>query len=279
MGTLYIVATPIGNLEDITLRALRTLREVRLIAAEDTRTARKLLTRYEITTPTTSYFEHNKALKTPAILRALAEGDVALISEAGMPAISDPGHALVRAAIEAGYSVVPIPGPSAVPTALAASGLPADQFVFLGFLPRRRKERRELLQAVSALPWTLVFFESPHRVLESLADVEEVLGDRPAVAARELTKLFEAFERGNVSELRRALEAGDRRGEFTFVVAGAEPAPQEVWPRERIVEALRAPLRAGVPAKEAARQVASAAGWKTRDVYDLYTELRHSEAD
>lgn len=274
MGTLYIVGTPIGNLEDVTLRALRILMEVRLIAAEDTRRARKLLARYEIRTPTTSYFEHNQALKVPLIVRELAQGDVALISEAGMPGLSDPGYELVRAVIDAGYPVVPIPGPSAITAALAVSGLPADRFLFLGFLPRRRGERRALLQSVEGFPWTLVFFEAPHRVVESLADVVEVLGDRQAVAARELTKLHEEIPRGTVSELHALLAAGDTRGEFTFVVAGAARERPEPWPRERVVEALREPLRQRLPAREAAKQVAQAAGWKVRDVYDLYVGLK-----
>lgn len=276
MGTLYVVATPIGNLEDITLRALRTLREVRLIAAEDTRTAHKLLARYEIATPTTSYFEHNELVKLPRILRELAQGDVALISEAGMPGLSDPGHELIRAALEAGYPVVPIPGPSAITTALAVSGLPADRFLFLGFLPRRRNERRALLQAVASVPWTLVFFEAPHRILESLADIEAILGDRQIAAARELTKLYEEIERGTVSGLRASLAQGDTRGEFTLVVAGAPPQAPEPWPREQVAEALRAELDRGTPPKEAAKRVAGAAAWKTRAVYDLYTELKHS---
>ena len=274
MGTLYIVATPIGNLEDITLRALRILREVRLIAAEDTRTARKLLTRYDIHTPTTSYFTHNQVLKTPYILEQLAAGDVALISEAGTPGVSDPGAELVRAVIAAGYPVVAIPGPSAVPTAMAVSGLPADRFVFLGFLPRRSRERRALLAQVAALPWAVVFFEAPHRVVESLEDVEAVLGDRPAVAARELTKMHEQVQRGTLSELRAALVAGDTRGEFTFVVAGAQAPERPAWNREAVAEVLRERLREGIPARQAAREVARAAGWKVRDVYQLYTELK-----
>ncbi len=274
MGTLYVVATPIGNLEDITLRALRVLREVRLIAAEDTRTARKLLARYEIATPTTSYFEHNKAVKTRQVLAELAEGDVALISEAGMPGLSDPGYELIRGAIEAGFPIVPVPGASAITTALAVAGLPADRFLFQGFLPRRPKERRELLQALASLPWTLVFFEAPHRILSSLADMEAVLGDRQIAAARELTKLYEEVDRGPISEVRARIAAGDTRGEFTLVVAGAARRAEEPWPRERVVAALRAAAERGLPAKEAAREVAAAAGWKTRDTYDVYTELR-----
>jgi len=276
VGTLYVVATPIGNLEDITLRALRVLREVRLIAAEDTRTARKLLARYEIATPTTSYFEHNEAVKAPKLLRELAQGDVALISEAGMPGLSDPGYDLIRGAIEAGYPVVAIPGASAITTALAVSGLPAGQFLFLGFLPRRQKERRELLQSVAEVPWTLVFFEAPHRILDSLADAEAILGDRQAAAARELTKLHEETMRATLSELRARLAGGDTRGEFTLVVAGAARGAPEPWPRERVLAALRLALERGVAAKEAAREVAGAAGWKTREVYDLYSELKRN---
>lgn len=277
MGTLYVVATPIGNLEDITLRALRVLREVRLIAAEDTRTARKLLTRYEIPTPTTSYYEHNKRLKTPRVLAELAEGDVALISEAGMPGISDPGHELVRAAMAEGYPVVPVPGPSAVVAALAVAGLPADRFLFLGFLPRRQQERRALLQMVAELPWTLVFYEAPHRILQSLADVEEVLGDREIVAARELTKLHEEVQRSRVSAMRAALAAGDRRGEFTLVVAGAKPKAPQAWPREQVLEALRAELQQR-SVREAARVVARPSGWKARELYDLAVQIRKGQS-
>ncbi len=279
MGTLYIVATPIGNLEDITLRALRILREVRLIAAEDTRTARKLLSRYDIHTPTTSYFTHNQVLKTPYILDQLAVGDVALISEAGTPGVSDPGAGLVRAVAAAGYPVVAIPGPSAVPTAMAVSGLPADRFVFLGFLPRRSRERRALLAQVAALPWTVVFFEAPHRVIESLEDAEAVLGDRPAVAARELTKMHEQVQRGTLSQLRAELQAGDTRGEFTFVVAGAPAPAKEAWTRDAVAEVLRERIREGAPARQATREVARAAGWRVRDVYQLYTELKQETPD
>jgi len=276
MGTLYVVATPIGNLEDITLRALRVLREVRLIAAEDTRTAHKLLARYEILTPTTSYFEHNEGVKTPLLLRELALGDIALISEAGMPGLSDPGHELIRAAIEAGYPVVPIPGPSAITTALAVSGLPADRFLFLGFLPRRRNERVALLQSVATAPWTLVFFEAPHRVVESLADIEAVLGDRRLAAARELTKLHEEIWRGRVSGLHAHLATGDTRGEYTLVIEGATPEAPAPWPREQVAEALRELIERGVPAKEASRQLAEASRWKARDIYDLYTQLKQA---
>ena len=202
MGTLYLVATPIGNLEDITLRALRILREVSLIAAEDTRHTRKLLTHFEISTPMTSYHEHSGPARTEAVVAALATGDVALVSDAGTPLLSDPGQALVRAALAAGHAVVPIPGPSAAIAALVASGLSTDQFTFLGFLPRKSSERRALLARFVQAPETLILYEAPHRLLACLDDLLAVLGDRQATLARELTKVHEEFRRGRLSALR-----------------------------------------------------------------------------
>lgn len=273
MGTLYLVATPIGNLEDITARALRVLREVSLIAAEDTRHTRGLLTHFDIHTPLTSYFEHNKTGKAEALLAALAAGDVALVSDAGMPAISDPGYELVRAALAAGFPVVPIPGPSAVLTALAASGLPTDAFVYVGFLPRKEAERRRLLEALRAEPRTLVAFESPHRLLEALADVEAVLGDRPVAVARELTKLFEEFFRGPASAARAHFTQHGVAGEITLVIAGAAAAPAVRWPEAAVRAELTQLLQTGLHRKEAARQVAERAGWTTRAVYNLDTPV------
>ena len=174
MGTLYLVATPIGNLEDITARALRVLREAALIAAEDTRHTRRLLTHFDIHTPVTSYFEHNKLQKLEAVVEALAQGDVALVSDAGTPALSDPGYELVRAALAAGFPVTAIPGPSALLTALVASGLPTDAFLYLGFLPRKEAERRRMLESVASEPRTLVAYEAPHRLLDTLAEVRAV---------------------------------------------------------------------------------------------------------
>jgi 16S rRNA (cytidine1402-2'-O)-methyltransferase len=215
---LYIVATPIGNLEDITLRALRVLGEVQLIAAEDTRTARKLLNRYNINTRLTSYFEHNKKMKMPVLLEMLEDSDIALISEAGTPGISDPGYELIKAAIEKDIRVVSLPGSSAVTTALASSGLPADQFVYLGFLPRKKGEKRRLLASFSEEPRTLVCFESPYRVIDSLEAMLEVLGDRNVAVCREMTKLHEEIYRGTLSEAVRHFQKP--RGEFTIVVSG-----------------------------------------------------------
>ncbi|HEY68580.1 MAG: 16S rRNA (cytidine(1402)-2'-O)-methyltransferase [Chloroflexi bacterium] len=273
MGTLYLVATPIGNLEDITLRALRILKEVALIAAEDTRRARILARRYEIETPITSYFEGNKLTKLEAVLRALETGDVALISEAGMPGLSDPGYELIRAAIERGYPIVPIPGPSAPVTALVVSGLPSDSFLYLGFLPRRRGERRRLLAEVSQERRTLIAFEAPHRLRDSLADIEAVLGDRPLAVCRELTKLHEEVWRGTIAEARAHFDEVEPRGEFTLVVGGA-PEERERWDEGRVRAALDELLAQGMPRPAAARRVAEASGWSRAEVYKLGLSAR-----
>ena len=269
MGTLYVVGTPIGNLEDISLRALRILRQVDLIAAEDTRTTRKLLARYGIETPLTSYHEHNKLTKLDYLLKTLREKDVALVSEAGMPGLSDPGYELIRAAIERGIPVVPVPGPSALVTALVVSGLPTDSFVYLGFLPRRREERRRLLELVARERRTLVAFEAPHRLLATLADLKEVLGDRRIAIARELTKVHEEVWRGTTGEALARFEEAPPRGEFTLVIEGAKEAR---WDEERVRQALRRMLREGVGTREAVKAVAELAGWPKREVYELALE-------
>jgi 16S rRNA (cytidine1402-2'-O)-methyltransferase len=268
VGNLYLVGTPIGNLEDITLRALRILKEVTLIAAEDTRRARILAQRYEIETPITSYFEGNKLTKLEAVLRALDRGDVALISEAGMPGLSDPGYELVRAAIERGYRVVPVPGPSAPVTALVISGLPSDSFLYLGFFPRRQRERRRLLAEVAQEPRTLVAFEVPHRLRGSLADVEAVLGDRPLAACRELTKLHEEVWRGTVSEARDHFDDVEPRGEFTLAIGGA-PQVVERWDEDQVRTTLDELLAQGMSRPAAARRIAAASGWNRAEVYTL----------
>lgn len=271
VGTLYLVATPIGNLEDITTRALRVLREANLIAAEDTRHTRKLLTHFDIHTPLTSYFEHNKLNKLDAILEALNLGEVALVSDAGTPGLSDPGYELVRAALRAGHTVTPIPGPSAVTTALVASGLPTNAFVFLGFLPRKDSERKELLQSVAQEARTLVAYEAPHRLLETLAEIEAVLGHRPLAVARELTKLHEEIFRGSVTAAREHFSAKEVLGEITLVIGGAGGEPSERWDEARVRDALASLLNNGARPKEAAHQVADRSGWKSRDVYKLLT--------
>jgi 16S rRNA (cytidine1402-2'-O)-methyltransferase len=269
MGTLYVVGTPIGNLEDISLRALRILKGVALIAAEDTRQTRKLLTRYEIATPLTSYYEHNKLAKLDYILTALEEKDVALVSEAGMPGISDPGYELIKAAIARGIPVVPVPGPSALVTALSISGLPTDSFVYLGFLPRRQGERRRLLTSLAGEKRTLVAFEAPHRLRKSLADLTHVLGDRQIVLARELTKIHEEVWRGSLSQALEHFEQNPPRGEFTLVIAGVGGEAQAMWDEEQVRSALAELLGEGLDRKEAIKKVAKAAHWPRRQVYKI----------
>jgi 16S rRNA (cytidine1402-2'-O)-methyltransferase len=220
MSTLYLVATPIGNLEDISARALRVLREVRLIAAEDTRHTARLLQHYDIHTPSLSYHEHNKLVRLERVMEALREGDVALVSDAGTPALNDPGYELVRAAIATGHFVSPIPGASAPIAALVASGLPTDRFLYLGYLPRKLGERKRLLQQVAGLPYTLIFLEAPHRLLEALESLRAAFGDRQMAVGRELTKLHEEIFRGSLDQARKHFEDHPPRGEFTLIIAG-----------------------------------------------------------
>ncbi len=273
MGTLYLVATPIGNLEDVTLRALRILKGVNLIAAEDTRTARKLLSRYNIHTPLISYNDRNKRLRTTALLERLADGNVALVSEAGMPAISDPGQDLVRAAYEAGAKVMPVPGPSAITTALAASGLSTRAFTYLGFLPRQATARHRLLESLSTRAETLVAFESPHRLLETLADIEAAFGDRQIAACRELTKLYEEVFRGTLSQASRHFV--EPRGEFTLVIAGATPAaPDEGVPEDAVDEMVRL-RKEGVGTREAVARLSLRYGVPRRRIYRLWLDQKN----
>jgi len=272
-----VVAGPIGNLEDITLRALRVLKGVSLVAAEDTRTAQHLLRHYDIHAPVTSLFEHNEETKVGAILEALQGGDVALISEAGTPGLSDPGYRLIAATIAAGLPVVPIPGPSALTTALVVSGLPTDGFVFLGFLPRKPSARRALLGECQAERRTLVAYEAPHRLREALADIRETLGDRQIAVARELTKLFEQVIRGTVSEALAHFEQQPPRGEITLVIAGATEADSAAWAEEHVRASLAELLAGGLSKSEAARQVAQRSHWPRQQVYRLAMDLAGAE--
>ena len=272
MPTLYVVATPIGNLEDITLRALRVLKEAGVIAAEDTRTTRKLISHYDIHTRLTGYNDHNKAQKIPMIIAALADEDVALVSDAGTPGISDPGLDLVKATVASGFPVVPIPGPSAVVTALAVSGMPADRFLFMGFLPRKRGERQRLLRSVSELPYTLALYEAPHRLQATLADLGEILGDRPIAAVREATKLYEEVFRGSISQCQAHFVTP--RGEFTLVIDG-KLASEATSPVEAAGR-LRTLLRSGVPHREAREQVAAETGLPRREVYRMWLGMKES---
>jgi 16S rRNA (cytidine1402-2'-O)-methyltransferase len=223
-GTLYLCATPIGNLEDMTFRAVRMLREVSLIAAEDTRHTRKLLSHFDIHTPLISYHEHNKTGRGPELITRMQAGEsVAVVSDAGLPGVSDPGADLVKLAIEAGLTVSPVPGPNAALSALVCSGLDTRTFYFIGFLPKTSKKRREFLGSLVNISATLILYESPHRVTDTLNELAAVLGDRPAVAGRELTKKFEEFVRGTLTGLSRHFQANPPRGEFTLVIGGEQP--------------------------------------------------------
>jgi len=271
MGTLYLVATPIGNLEDMSPRALRTLRDARLIAAEDTRLTRKLLAHFDLHTPLTSYFEHNKLTKLDSILGALTQGDVALVSDAGTPAINDPGYELVRAALSAGHSVCPIPGPSAPLAALAASGLPTDAFLYLGYLPRKTSDRLAFVGQIANLPYTLILLESPHRLLAGLADLESSLGDRLIAVARELTKVHEQIWRGKISEARDFFTRNEPRGEFTLVVAGKTRDEKQKWTEDKLMIAINPGLKLGEPPSVLAKRVAEESGWERKEIYRRIT--------
>ena len=273
MGSLYLVATPIGNLEDMSPRAVRILREAALIAAEDTRHTRQLLTHFDLHTPLTSYYEHNKLSKLDVILTALSAGDVALVSDAGTPAINDPGYELVKAALLAGHTVSPIPGPSAPLAALAVSGLPTDGFLYLGYLPRKTAERRALCEQIGQLPYTLIFLESPHRLLDSLADLQIFLGDRPAAAARELTKIYEQVVRGALSQVSAHFSLNEPRGEFVLVVGGYVPQADAQWTETRLRAEIQHELESGRQAKELASDLARKSGWMRREIYKMAQEI------
>lgn len=278
-GTLYVTATPIGNLEDLSPRAERVLREVAVIAAEDTRVTRRLLSRYDIHTPLTSYHAHTGSGKTAALVeRLLAGEDVALVSDAGTPGVSDPGSDLVSAAIRAGVPVAPIPGPSAVVVALSASGLDSTRFLFQGFLPRGRGSQKKVLAPLRALPHTLVFYESPGRIGETLGVLREVLGERPAVVAREVTKKFEEFVRGPLSELEARFREGPPRGECVLLVAGAgEDAPVDAQ-EDTLEDTLRGLLAGGASVRDSARAAAERCGVSRREAYALAQALSEEAA-
>lgn len=271
MGILYIVPTPIGNLEDITLRALRVLREVALIAAEDTRTTRVLLQHFEINTPLTSYHEHNKLTKLEAIFAALENGDVALVSDAGTPGISDPGYELIGAVIDQGGRVEPLPGASAILTALVGSGLPTDGFVYVGFLPRKDKARREFLTELQDERRTIIAYESPNRLLDTLRVVQATWGERPLCVARELTKIYEEFFRGTPQQALAHYTDHPPRGEIVLVLAGAPAGDEAEWDVERVRSELATLLADGEPLSKAAKSIAQRSGWNKRDVYALGT--------
>lgn len=274
MAILYIVATPIGNLEDITLRALRILKEVGLIAAEDTRKTKRLLAAYGIKTASTSYHEHNSKAKLGYLLDYLQDKDVALVSEAGMPGLSDPGYELIVAAAQRGIPVVPIPGPSAVVTALVVSALPTHQFTYLGFLPRKKGERLRLLKSVASEPRTLVALEAPHRLLSTLNDLAEVLGDRNIAIGRELTKVYEEVFRSTISQ---AIEHFQQpRGEFTLVIEGETGAKKPVSTSE-VEPELRHLYHQGATAKEAISRLSLTTGLSKKELYRAWLRVKGSE--
>lgn len=274
MGTFYVVGTPIGNLEDLTGRAARILAAVDLIAAEDTRVTRRLLNHLGLRTPLLSCHRHNWPARLPLLLQALAAGEVALVTDAGMPAVSDPGAEITAAVAAAGFPVEVIPGPSAVTAALAAAGMPADSFLFLGFLPRRRQERQAALAQAAALPYTLVLFEAPHRLRPALADLQAILGDRQIAVCRELTKIHQEVWRG---DLAGALDYFTvPRGEFVLVVAGNSdpPTPKTAGDLDTARQQLAEKLQAGLRAREAVAAVTAATGLPRREVYQLWLELQ-----
>jgi 16S rRNA (cytidine1402-2'-O)-methyltransferase len=267
-GKLFVVGTPIGNLEDITLRAVRTLKEADLIACEDTRRTQQLLNHFKIVTETVSYHQHNEMTRGPELILEMEEGaNVALVSDAGMPGVSDPGFRLVHLAIRHGIPVVPIPGASAFVAALAASGLPIDKFRFLGFLPSKRLARRKALGELKAATKALVFYEAPHRVLEMLEDVETVLGDRPVVVAREVTKIHEEFLRGAVSEVLARLRKKPVKGEITVIV-GVPEGPVKKSPAARpLREDLESAMAGGLVLRDALKVVARERGISKSEAY------------
>jgi len=277
-GCLYIVGTPIGNLEDITLRALRILREVDLIACEDTRHTQKLLNHYSIAKTLVSYHEHNEMTRSPELLIQLEQGaKIALVSDAGMPLVSDPGYRLVTLCVRHKIPVVPVPGPSAMLAALAAAGLPNEEFLFVGFLPQRRGERRRMLEHLRIEERTMIFYEAPHRVAESIADAQEILGDRPACIAREVTKLHEEFLRGKLSQLAESLAERPARGEITLVVGPPEPsaitgqADSQQSLSDRVDELIR---QAKLDRKEALKLAAKERGLTRRAAYEQLVESK-----
>jgi 16S rRNA (cytidine1402-2'-O)-methyltransferase len=272
MGTLYLVATPIGNLEDMSPRAIRILREASLIAAEDTRHTGKLLKHFGIETPITSYFEHNKLEKLDFILEKLSQGDVALVSDAGTPAINDPGYELVKSALASNQDVRPVPGASAPVAALAVSGLATDSFLYLGYLPHKTSERHKKLEEVESQPYTLIFLESPYRIVEALEDILSILGKRKICVAREMTKMFEEYWRGDVSGAVEYFQSQPARGEFTLVIEGKTTDDDEKWTVERLQNAIELELRNQKSAKDISADLAKQSGWKKKEIYALINQ-------
>lgn len=274
MGTLFLVATPIGNLDDLSARAIHVLRTAVLVAAEDTRHTQILFRRYDISTPLISYHEHNKLTRVQAILDALALGNVALVSDAGTPGLNDPGYELVREAIAAGFMVSAVPGPSAPLMALVISGLPTDSFLYLGYLPRKRSERRRKINEVLDLPYTLVFLEVPHRLREALGDLADLLGSRPVAVARELTKIHEEVFRGTLQDACNNFQAVEPRGEFTLVVGGRTTETESLWDEAHLRQSIYEGLHHGESLSQIAASLAQVSGWGRREIYRVAGEIK-----
>lgn len=275
-GCLFVVATPIGNLDDISLRAVNTLKNADLVLAEDTRLSRRLLEHYGVTTPMLSCHEHNEAERIPELLEKLGQGQkLALISDAGTPAVSDPGFRLVKAVAEAGFQVVPIPGASAAIAAISASGLPSNNFAFIGFTPKKSKARCDFLQKYASFPGTLIFYESPHRVLDLLAELQNVFGDKPAVLARELTKIYEEFVRGSLTELQQNLAARNGlKGECVVLLNNTAQEP-ETADMDALAVEIEAALQVGdTGASMLAKTLAKKYGLPKTDIYQQILRIK-----
>ncbi len=272
MGILYVVATPIGNLKDVTFRALQVLSQVKVVAAEDTRRTLKLLTHYGIRAQLVSFNEHNERSRLPYLLKVLEEGDIALVSDAGTPGVSDPGRSLVHEAHRRGHRVVPVPGPSAAVAALSVSGLQADRFVFLGYLPRKRKDRHELLEIVEQLPLTLVLFEAPHRLRNTLRELAEKLGNRQCLLARELTKMHEEVRLTALQTLAEEFETREAVGEFTLVIEGLRRREARKVTDEVLAQKLKELVAEGLSPRDAIAKVAKEFCLKKREVLRTWHE-------
>ena len=274
MGSLYLVATPIGNLQDITFRAIEVLKSVDMIAAEDTRQTMNLLSHFDIHTKLTSYHEFNKETKTASLVDYLADHDLAVVSDAGTPALNDPGYEIVKEAVSRGIRVIPIPGPSAPLAALTASGLPTDRFLFIGYLPRKHTERLKLLHEIESHPYTLVMLETPHRLVDALIDLRQALGNRKIVLGRELTKKFEEFIRLDLNDADEYYLTREPRGEYTLIVEGASSSDQEVWGQAEVEGEVRRRMEEPYQSRILAKEVAALSGWNSKDVYTLIHENR-----
>jgi len=272
MNKLFLVATPIGNLEDISARAIRVLQSVSLIAAEDTRQTLKLLNHFQIKNRLISLYDHNEKLRIPYLLETLQNSDVALVSDGGTPALNDPGYTLVRAAIAAGFEVIPIPGPCAPIAALIASGLPTNHFLYLGFLPRQKKARQRSLQEILPHPYTLIVLEAPHRLIPALEDMLTILGNRQIVIAREITKIHEEFFRGRLADAIAHFQQTAPRGEITLIIEGASPSPPS-WNDEKINTIILENLTSGKTTKEIIHELMTQTDLSKKQIYQRINQI------